>query len=297
MELNMTTKTVAAPAQPKATPYTTLPLELRDAVDAVNQRVRDCDKLATAIDACPADRARLDGECSDLSEKLASAEAGLALCDRGSDAEVKHLASVEKLALALATIERERKRIDARELALEAQGTPLDEKLAQAVSTLRLEASYFTATLRETIAAELRAALPALLTARARLAALVPLGDRRVFDALHDSHLIDPASGYLHFAVQGDQQPLRNGVDLLTESHPDADAAGVAMADLLQPVVKALAVAHRPPFRTLRERRMATTYEGQRSYTISTGRPDAVPAAPPKPPVPSLEAQSHSNVR
>ena len=92
-------------------------------MDAVNQRVRDCDRLDQAINEVPAARDQLDREHTNLSEKLATAEAGLALCDRGLDAEVKHLASVEKLALALAAIERERKRIDARELALEARTT------------------------------------------------------------------------------------------------------------------------------------------------------------------------------
>jgi hypothetical protein len=94
-------ESVTATAQMGA-PSTALPPPLLDAVDVVNQRVRDCEKLDAAIDACPADRARLDSECSDLSEKLASAEAGIVPCDRGSDAEVQHLARVEKLALALA---------------------------------------------------------------------------------------------------------------------------------------------------------------------------------------------------
>jgi len=286
------TESVTAPAQAVA-PITALPPELLVAVDAVNQRVRDCDRLDQAINEVPAARDQLDREQSNLSGKLATAEAALALCDRGSDDEVKHLASVEKLTLSLASVERERKRIDARELALEAQGTPLDEKLAQAVTELRLEVSYFTATLREAIAAEFRTVLPAVLVARAKLQALVPLGDHRVFDALYDSRLIDPASDHQHFAVQGDQQPLRGGVDLLAESHPDADAAGAALTNLLQPVVKALGASRRAPFKTLRERRQQT-YEGKRGFTISTWRPDAVPAAPPKPPVSSLEAQSRS---
>jgi hypothetical protein len=140
-------------------PITTLPPELLAAADAVNQRVRHCEKLDTAIDACPTDHARLDRERSELSEKLASAEAALVLCDRGSDVEMQHLASVEKLTLPLASVERECKRIDARERTLEAQGPVLDQELSQALAELRCEVSYFTATLREAIAAEYRVAL------------------------------------------------------------------------------------------------------------------------------------------
>src|SRR5258706_7626694 len=108
----MTTKAAAAPAQTRgAPPITALPAELTDAVAAVNKAAQQCDKLDLAIDQCPVERARLDREHAELSEKLAAAETSLALADHGSNAEVQHLASVEKLTLALAAIERERRRV------------------------------------------------------------------------------------------------------------------------------------------------------------------------------------------
>jgi hypothetical protein len=65
----MINKTVAAPAQPKATPHlTTLPPELLVAVDAVNQRVRDCVRLDAALDACGPERLRLTGEHRNVSK-------------------------------------------------------------------------------------------------------------------------------------------------------------------------------------------------------------------------------------
>jgi hypothetical protein len=276
-ELNMPTKTVSASAQSKTTPHiTTLPVELRDAVNEVNQRVRDCEKLDTAIDACPADRARLDDEYVDLTEKLASTEANLALCDRGSDAAIKHLASADKLTLSVASVERERKRIDGRELALEAHGAPLDEKLAQAVIALRLETGRFSATMREAIAEEYRAAIPAVLVARARHQALATLGDPSVQDSVWDSRLIDPECGYQHLLRDGPRHQLSDDEDMLTTPHPDATIAGEALATMLIPVRQALAAGRRLPFRSLRERRQSRTYDGTRGYTISTGRPVAV---------------------
>lgn len=286
-----------APAQTDA-PLTALPPELLDAVGAVTTAIQNCDKLDQAINEVPADRERLDREHGDLTGKLAATEADLALCDRGSDIEIACLKNVEKLTDTLTACERERRRIDARELALESQGTVLDESLKQAVGTLQREVSYFTATLREAIAQEYRAALPPLLVARARLQALVPLGDRRVYDVLADSALLDPAVNYMHLAAQGDQRLRPADADLLNERHPDADAAGQALATLLAPVAKALAAGRRPPFRSLRERRQARGYEGQRGYTISTGRPDAAPAAPlPKPAPPVEEQMRHYQIK
>jgi hypothetical protein len=107
---------------------------------------------------------------------------------------------------------------------------------------------------------------------------------------LWDSHLIDPTSRYQHLLLDGPRRQLYADEDMLASQHPDADAAGEALATLLQPVAKALTAGRRPPFRSLRERRMTTSYEGTRGYEIRTGRPDAVPAAP-KPPVPSIEEQ------
>jgi hypothetical protein len=290
-ELTMITKTVAAPAQPKATPpVTTLPPELLVAVDAVNQRVRDCVRLDAALDACGPERLRLTGEHAETSAKLASIEADLALADRGSNVEVAALAASDQLTIVLSSIEREHKRTDARELALEAQGEPLDEKLAQAVTDLRREMNIFIATLCEAIAQEYRAVLPPLLVARARLNALATL-DPSARDSLWDSHLIDPTSRYQHLLLDGPRRRLYADEDMLAREHPDATIAGEALASLLKPVLQALAAGRRQPFRSLRERRIATSYEGTRGYEIRTGRPDAVPAAPPKPPVPSIEEQ------
>jgi hypothetical protein len=270
---------------------TALPEPLLDAVHAVHERVQACDRLDAALDACPGDRARLDNECSNLSEKLASAEADLALCDRGSDAEVRHLTNVEELVVSMTSFERERKRLDNRELALESQGEPLAEKLTQAVAELRREMYIFTATLCEGVAAEFRAALPPLLVARARLNALATL-DHSLRDAIWDSRLINPTSGYFHLVLDGSRRQLSADEDLLASEHPDATIAGDELATLLKPIMLALAAGRRPPFRTLRERRMANAVYIPRGYEIRSWRPD-VPATPPKPPVP-LEEQSRS---
>jgi hypothetical protein len=288
----MITKTVAAPARPKATlPVTTLPPELQAAVDAVNQRVRDCVRLDAALDACGPERLRLTSEHAETSAKLASIEADLALADRGSNVEVAALAASDQLTIALSSIEREHKRIDARELALEAQGEPLDQKLGQAVTDLRREMSYFSTELREAIAQEYRTALPALLIARAKLRALSAIAPS-VQDGMWDSRLIDPESRYSHSIHAGPRHQLSANEDMLAIELPDATIASAALSTLLQPITLALAAGRRSPFRNLRERRMATSYEGTRGYSISTGRPDAVPAAPPK--VPSLEEQART---
>jgi hypothetical protein len=293
-ESNMTTKTVAAPAQPKATPHlTTLPVELLAAVDVVNQRVRDCVRLDAALDACGPERLRLTSEHAETEAKIGSLEADLALADRGSKIEAASLASIDKLTLELAAIEREHKRIDARELALEAQGEPLDEKLASAVTDLRRELGFFSTELCEAIAAEFRASLPPLLVARAKLQALATLNPS-VRDGLWDSHLIDPTCGYEHLLRDGPRHQLCADEDMLASQHPDATIAGEALSTLLKPVTQALAAGRRQPFRSLRERRQSRTYEGLRGYEIvqrSAGLPDNGPPAPLKAPVPSIEEQ------
>jgi len=291
----MTTKIVAAPVQPKATPYlTTLPVELLDAVDAVNQRIRDCVRLDAALDACGPERLRLTSERAETSAKLGLLEADLALADRGSNIEAACLANIDTLTIAISSIEREHKRIDARELALEAQGEPLDEKLAQAVTDLRREVGYFSATLREVIAQEFRASLPPMLVARARLNGLATLGDASVRDSLWDSRLIDPTSGYQHLLRDGPRHQLSADEDMLASQHPDATIAGEALSILLKPITMALAAGRRPPFRSLRERRQSQGYNGVRGYEIvqrSGGLPDNGPPAPLKEPVPSIDEQ------
>jgi hypothetical protein len=114
--------------------------------------------------------------------------------------------------------------------------------------------------------------------------------DPSVRDSLWDSHLIDPTSRYQHLLLDGPRRQLYADEDMLASQHPEADVAAAVLTNLLQPVAKALAAGRRPPFRSLRERRMATSYEGTRGYEIRTGRPDAVPAAPPKP-APPLEVE------
>jgi hypothetical protein len=107
---------------------------------------------------------------------------------------------------------------------------------------------------------------------------------------LSGSCLVDPAGSYAHFVGMGDQRLHPAGADLLGEQNSEADAARAALSQLLQPVVQALGAARRGPFRSLRERRTAMGYEGQRSYTISTG--SNPPVAPPPPaPQKNLEAE------
>src|SRR5258708_35798117 len=152
-ESNMITKAATEAGHPKAaSPLTTLPVELAAAVDEVNQRVRDCEKLDAAIDACPGERERIAREIGNLESQLAESETVLALSTRGSDREGQTIATVEKLGVSLASAERERKRMDLREASLEREGPGLDDALAKAVAGLRLEAGGFSDPPGETLA-------------------------------------------------------------------------------------------------------------------------------------------------
>jgi hypothetical protein len=134
----------------------------------------------------------------------------------------------------------------------------------------------------------------AAIAGRSRKASAISTLVPSVRDGLWDSHLIDPTCGYQHLLRDGPRHQLRASEDLLATAHRDATIAGEALETLLKPVAQALGASCRSPFRSLRERRMATSYEGIRGYSISTGRPDAVPAAP-KPPVPSIEEQKKND--